>query len=356
MKWLQGARAIGGMYGMALMLGVAILAAPMAAAETRAVEIPEQWPRVEGWPQGEAVTFGSYAPFSLAEIASGTAPAWEASARFFLPEGASAADPGPAVVLLHGAGGVQSAREMAYAAQFAEMGIAALVVDVFGSRRDIATGFVNRLIHITEAAMVTDAYAALDWLDARPEVDGDRIALIGFSYGGMTTVFAAYEQVAKLLSGPDGPRFAAHIAFYGPCIARFRNVATTGAPVLFLAGGRDAIVDQERCREIQDDLRRGGSHVENVLYPDGLHLWDGGFGGQRTIGRNLAPCRLEVAPDFTVIDLRSTLPMANTFFRRMILGLCADSEGYMMGSNAELRARSNAEMGRFLARAFNDGS
>lgn len=352
MKSFQRICAFGRLVAGLLLLGA--LAAPPAAADPMVV-IPNPWPEVEGWPQGETVSFPSRAPFSLAEIAGGTAPEWAAQGHFFLPEGATGSHPVPAVVLLHGAGGVLSSREMRYAAQFAEMGIAALVVDVFGARREVATGFVNRLIHITEAAMVTDAYAALDWLDRQPAIDGDRVALIGFSYGGMTTVFAAYRQVAELLAGSQGPRFAAHVAFYGPCIARFRNVRTTGAPVLFLAGGRDAIVDQDRCKEIQEDLRRGGSHVENILYPDGLHLWDGGFGGQRTVGRNLAPCRLEVGPDFSVIDLRSTLPMSNTFFRRMILGLCADSEGYLMGRDDDLRMQSNFAMGQFLARAFNGG-
>lgn len=351
MRFFQHISALGRTAGAMLLL-VALVALP-AAAEDGILVIPDPWPEVEGWPQGETVSFPSRSPFSLAEIAGETAPEWTAQGHFFLPDGASASHPVPAVVLLHGAGGVLSSREMHYAAQFAEMGIAALVVDVFGARREVATGFVNRLIHITEAAMVTDAYAALAWLDRQPAIDGERVALIGFSYGGMTTVFAAYRQVAELLAGLEGPRFAAHIAFYGPCIARLRNVRTTGAPVLFLAGGRDAIVDQDRCKEIQDDLRRGGSHVENVLYPDGLHLWDGGFRGQRTVGRNLAPCRLEVGPDFSVIDLRSTLPMSNTFFRRMILGLCADADGYLMGRDDEVRAQSNAAMGRFLARAFN---
>lgn len=329
------------------------LLALLAAAPSRALDLPDRWPEPDGRQDGVAVHFPTASPFSLAEIAGGAAPQDEALGYFFLPDGASAAQPVPAVVMLHGAGGVQRARELAYAAQFARMGIAALVVDVFGARRDIATGFVDRLINITESAMVTDAYAALDWLDARPEVDAGQVVLIGFSYGAMATVFAAYDQVAGLFGDADAPRFAGHVAFYGPCIARFRDSRTTGAPVLFLSGGRDAIVDQERCAEIQDDLRRGGSRVTAIVYPDGMHQWDGGFASPRMIGRNLAPCRLQVAPDFTVTDLRSTLPMANTLFRKVILGLCAGSEGYLIGRDDSVRARSNADLGRFLGKAFN---
>lgn len=326
--------------------------AGLAATPANALDIPATWPDADG-ARGAEVRFPTASPFSLAEVAAGVAPADEAIGYFFLPAEASPAHPVPAVVMLHGAGGIQGARELAYGAQLAEMGIAALVVDVFGARRDIATGFVNRLINITESAMVTDAYAALDWLDARPEVDARNTVLIGFSYGAMATVFAAYEQVAGLFADGDAPRFAGHVAFYGPCIARFRENRTTGAPVLFLSGARDAIVDQERCGEIRDDLRRGGSPVTDIVYPEGMHQWDGHFGSPRMIGRNLAPCRLQVGPDFSVIDLNSTLPMASTFFRKVILGLCAGSEGYMIGRDDAVRAQSNAELGRFLERVFN---
>ncbi|MFC3225863.1 dienelactone hydrolase family protein [Marinibaculum pumilum] len=341
--------------GLILALGFALAVVP-AIPDAAALDLPERWPAVQGSrAQGQEVRFATASPFSLAEVAAKAAPDDEALGYFFLPDGASADAPVPAVVMLHGAGGIQGAREMTYGAQFADMGIAALVIDVFGARRDIATGFVNRLINITESAMVTDAYAALDWLDAQPEVDADRVVLIGFSYGAMSTVFAAYDQVADLFAGPGDPRFAGHIAFYGPCIARFRDARTTGAPVLFLSGGRDAIVDQDRCSEIQDDLRRGGSRVENIVYPEGMHQWDGHFGSPRMIGRNLAPCRLEVAPDFSVTDLRSTLPMANTFFRKVILGLCAGSEGYMIGRDDAVRSRSNQEIGRFLEEVLGQG-
>lgn len=338
----------------ALALALTLALAATAAAPAEALELPEEWPPADGI-RGEAVSFPTHTPFSLAEMAAGTAPPARASAHFFLPAGASAAAPVPAVVMLHGAGGVLSAREMTYAAQFARMGIAALVVDVFGARRDMASGFIDRLIHITEAAMVTDAYAALDWLAAQPEIDADRVALMGFSYGAMATVFATYRQVADLLAPEGRPRFAAHIAFYGPCIARFRDPATTGAPVLFLSGGRDAIIDQARCHEIQADLRRGGSVVRDVVYPEAMHQWDGGFGAPRMIGRSLAPCRLEVGPDFTVIDTRTTLPMTNTLLRKVILGLCADADGYLIGRDEAVRQQSNREVARFLRQVFDGG-
>ncbi|NBB84439.1 MAG: dienelactone hydrolase, partial [Alphaproteobacteria bacterium] len=259
--------------------------------------------------------------------------------------------PWPAVVLVHGAGGVIGARERTYARQFAAMGVAALVIDAFAARRDLATGFTARLLAITETMLLADAYAGLDYLAARDDIDGGRVALIGFSYGAMASVFGAYAVTADRLA-PDGPRFAAHVAFYGPCIARFAEPRTTGAPVLMLAGTEDAIVDRARCEQVADDLRAGGSTVETVWYDGAWHQWDGAFRGPRPIGRNLARCSLRVGADGGVTDLRTGLPMAGPLTRRLILGLCVEDQGYLIGRDDGVRARSNAALGAFLAEAL----
>src|SRR3546814_5509160 len=76
----------------------------------------------------------------------------------------------------------------------AAQGVAALAVDVFAPRRERASGFINRLLEITEAMFLADAYAALDYLATRPEIDAGRVALVGFSYGGMVATYAAYAD------------------------------------------------------------------------------------------------------------------------------------------------------------------
>src|SRR5215470_14604575 len=104
--------------------------------------------------------------------------------------------------------------------------------------------------------MLADAYSGLGFLAARPEIDPRRIVLTGFSYGAMSTIYGIYVQIAEKLA-PPGLRFAGHVAFYGPCIARFRDSRTTGAPLLLLLGGADEITDQNRCAEIAADMRAG---------------------------------------------------------------------------------------------------
>ena len=302
------------------------------------------WPDVRS-ARGDVVSFPTTSPFSLRDVGSLLARPTQASATLFLPEGLGT--PVPAVVLLHGAGGVLGSREMTYGAQYAAMGVAALVVDVFGARRDRARGFVQRLIEITEAMALADAYAGLTYLSKRPEIDPDRIALIGFSYGGMATTYAAHAQVAEAYA-PSGPRFAAHVAFYAPCIARFADTRATGAPILFVSGGRDAIVDPGRCAEIDGDLRAGGAPVRRIAYPDAVHQWDGFFAGPRMIGRNLAPCRFQVGRNGTVVDQRTGLPMTGRWLRTAVLALCVGREGYLIGRDDGVRARANRDVAAFL--------
>jgi len=337
------------------MLGLVMTSGNRAAA----TELALAWPDRTGVGNLRIapVRFTSHSPFSLADVGNGAQsdPPTQATARLYLPaDGAGDAPPYPAVVLLHGAAGVLSARELTYAEQFAAMGIAALVIDVFAARPDHAGNFVQRLLNVTETMFLADAYAGLEYLAKRPEIDADRIALIGFSYGGMVATYAAYAQVAELMA-PGGPRFAAHVAFYAPCIAHFEINRTTGAPVLMLYGSNDAIVDPKRCNAVADELRDGGSRVSMIEYPGAYHQWDGHYAGPRRIGRNIADCALTVDDSGQIWDDYTWMVMNGPVTRKTILWMCVGSEGYLIGRDDSVRARSNADVGRFLQQVFQRG-
>jgi dienelactone hydrolase len=297
-----------------------------------------------------AITFPSSSPFLLTDAGAKGVDATAAFGSLFLPPGQHPPRSVPAVVMLHGSAGVLAARELTYGRQLAAMGFAALVVDAFGARRDRGTGFTERLLNITEVMLIADAYAALDYLAERPEIDPDRVVLIGFSYGAMATMYALNAQVAEKL-GPSGRRFAGHVAYYGPCVTRFDDRRTTGAPLLMLYGDGDQIIDRQRCDESAADFRAGGSEVEIVVYPGAVHQWDGAF-GRRLIGRNLAGCDFEVEADGTVKDRNSGFVVSGSLMRKLLLGLCVEDRPYPIGRDDEIRRRSNHDLGRFLARVL----
>ncbi len=336
----------------AALLFLAAAASAPARAQTPAFA-QGSWPAVDGYADdlGVSVTLESASPFGLSDFRAKALEPTPVPATLFLPVDLNKGGRVPAVVLLHGAAGVLYQRELTYARQFAAMGVAALVIDVFGARRDRASGFIERLLEITETMMIADAYAGLRFLDRHEAVDPRRIALMGFSYGGMASVLAAYSQVAETMA-PDGRRFAAHVAFYGPCIARLEDSRATGAPVLMVWGKEDALIDPERCAEIAADLRKGGAPVRTVAYDGAYHQWDGAWEGPFEIGRSLADCRFRVSRAGIARDRRTWLPMTDPWLRRVILGLCVAGDGYMIGRDDKVRARSNRDVGRFLATAF----
>lgn len=320
-------------------------------------------PLTEPWPdpgngaatREETVRFPSTSPFIPRDIGRETAKPTEAIGYFFKPAGSNptgtpAPHSVPAVIMLHGSGGVLQAREMTYGPQLARLGVAVLVIDSFAARRDRATTFIDRLLEITESMAMADAYAGLAWLAQRPEIDPKRIVLTGFSYGAMSTMYALQAWVAERLA-PDGLRFAGHVAFYGPCIARFEDKRTTGAPLLMLYGGEDDLMDSERCEQVADDMREGGSAVTITVYPHAVHQWDGGF-ERRLIGRQLAACRFWVESDGTVRHQALWIPLSTPFWRKMALGLCTSKQPYPIGRDDAVRAQSNRDFGSFLERVF----
>ncbi len=298
----------------------------------------------------EDVTLASSSPYLLTDVDKKRAPAATIHGTLFLPPGPHDPHSLPAVVMLHGSSGVLAARELTYGKQLAAMGIAVLVVDSFGGRRDRGSSYIERLLNITETMFIADGYAALGHLAARPEIDSNRIVLVGFSYGAMATMYALMTEVVDRMA-PPGLRFAGHVAFYGPCVARFDDRRTTGAPLLMLYGGDDQIVDPERCAAFASDLRAGGSEVDVVVYPGAVHQWDGPF-GRHLMGRNVRACDFEVRRDGSVHDRNSGFVMNSQATRELMLSLCVTDKPYPIGRDDAVRQRSNRDFGRFLARIF----
>jgi dienelactone hydrolase len=337
------------------LLLLALLLATPARAQLRDV-----WPdpaTLDGAYTEQTVAFASSSPFVPDDFRRGSHDARDAGppvstvAMLYMPKAAAPNHGTPAVILLHGAAGMVAERGATYGPQLASMGVAVLVVDTYGSRRDMARGFIGRVIHITETMFVTDAYAGLIYLAQQPQIDARHIVLAGFSYGGMATVFALYEQMAEHLA-PPGLRFAGHVDFYGPCIARFDNPRTTGAPLLMLNGAEDRITPIQQCRRIEDDVRRGGSAVNLIQYAGAVHQWDGGM-SRRMIGRNLSGCAFRVEADGTTRDAHTMLPMTGWFDRAVSLGLCTAGAGpYPIGADPVVRAESNRDFAQFLRQVF----
>lgn len=180
--------------------------------------------------------------------------------------------PLPAVVIMHGAGGL-TPNLPRWAEHLERLEIASLVVDSFTPRgiTEVRTG--NARINI--ASRVVDAYRALEVLAAHPRVDPQRIALMGFSHGGGVVLLARQRRLQRLWMAGER-RFAAFLAFY-PALCNVRLLDDEQAaprPLRIFSGTADDQTIIGPCREYVARMREAGQDVALLEYPDAQHGFD----------------------------------------------------------------------------------
>lgn len=254
--------------------------------------------------------------------------------------------PWPAVVMLHSASGPGS-QDWFYAKLLRDAGYAAFVVDSFGARG--VTRTVDDQTLVTEASMLADAFAARRALAADPRVDGRRIALVGFSKGGIAALYGALEA---LRSAYEGDRFAAHAAFYPWCGLRPLDVTTTGAPVLIQMGDNDNVTPVGLCRDLVASMV--GGPVDLVVYPGARHAFDHpnleGLAWVPVTGMIPSDCLIEETEPGVFVE-RTTGDTVNRASQRDVLTACG-RRGAEAGGDAEAAAEARQALLDFLTAAF----
>jgi dienelactone hydrolase len=206
-------------------------------------------------------------------------PATELTGYLLKPAGDG---PMPAVVFLHGCGGLISAtshrivtREMDWAGKLNARGAAVLMVDSLGPRGsgEICSrqGF-KEWLYLRRPA---DAYGALAWLQQQPFVAKDKVAMIGWSNGGGAVLFALGTRHGRpaAFTGPD---FQAAIAFYpGSCREQRMGADwTPKIPLMVLIGGKDVWTPAAPCKALVDRAVARGAAITYHAYPDAYHDFD----------------------------------------------------------------------------------
>ena len=218
-----------------------------------------------------------------ADLAQQIAPGF----TWVVPEGEG---PFPAAMLLSGCDGPQSNLNR-LAAELAEFGWLSVIVDSHGPRglddaqlwRLVCAGQI-----LNGAERASDIAVALAILRDRPDVQADRIALIGLSHGGWAALdFLALAEagtVPPLLTDwpetmaahpHDGVRGAA--LFYPYCgLASVGSAARLPADLayLFLLVDGDTITNERRCLTIAGSLLSQGATVAVTTYEGATHSFD----------------------------------------------------------------------------------
>jgi dienelactone hydrolase len=232
--------------------------------------------------------------------------------------------PRPAVIALHGCGGLwRNARAVgtAFEARYPEYierlhaaGFHVLLPDSFtarGSGPICSQKAADRVIKVETRR--ADVRAGVQWLAARPDVDAARIVVLGWSHGAMTALSALDAHRTDAAAPVAGV-----IAFYPGCSWLLRRPFALSQPLLMLLGGADDWTPSAGCEQLVARTRNVQPTADVTLrvYPGAYHGFD---------GRN--PVRF-----------RAGLPNG------------VDAAGVHVGGDPQARDAAHAELDRFLAR------
>jgi dienelactone hydrolase len=205
--------------------------------------------------------------------------ATQLSGFLYRPQGK---EPFPAVVLLHGCGGLYSRNtdeivsKMRFWAEFLrEHGYVALLVDSFRPRKLEEICTQRKKLNSVKARSY-DAYGGLVYLQRIAIVDPRRVALMGWS-NGSRAVLSAMAQDGKYRPTPlPAGGFHAAIAFYPQCRIKYTDMSIYQpyAPLLILTGELDDWTPAQHCVELTQAAKTAGADMHIIVYPGAHHSFD----------------------------------------------------------------------------------
>ena len=152
------------------------------------------------------------------------------------------------------------------AGMLAELGYAALAVDMYGEGKVVTTP--DEAGKLSSEAMgnfdVAKArfMAALDFLKGQPMVDPNHIAAIGYCFGGGVVLNMARQGVD--LNGV--------VSFHGGLnTVKPAQPSNIRAKLLVLNGGADKFITPKQIEAFKQEMKAAGAKFQFISYPGALH-------------------------------------------------------------------------------------
>jgi dipeptidyl aminopeptidase/acylaminoacyl peptidase len=220
-------------------------------------------------------------------------------AIYYLPHQASADNKVPALVRVHGGPGGQSRQNFSSSVQYlVNHGYAVLAINNRGS-----SGYGKSFYKMDDLNHgekdLQDCVEGKNWLANKPEIDGDKIGIMGGSYGGYMTMaaltytpeefsvgvnlFGVTNWMRTLKSIPpywESFREALYLELGDPFstdsirlkkISPLFHTDKVTKPLIVLQGAKDPRVLQVESDEIVAGVKKNGVPVEYVLFEDEGH-------------------------------------------------------------------------------------
>lgn len=323
-------------------------------------DLPGPTAPIDADTQGK-IYFGTKSPYDFSRLLTGydALETHSGLGELYLPDIADADNPVPAIIILHGSGGIKPERETAYARMFNAMGIAAFVLDYYAPRGSAdEPHYIRKVLSATEADIMVDALSAQKMLAGHPAINAEKIGVTGYSYGGMVTRYLMDPRIKNLVA-PDVPPFALYMDLYGPCHQTLGTDKTTGGAYLAIFGDEDNSVDPEACARVQKVMRANGMSVESHILKGAAHAWEIDAKRERYDNPYVRGCEFSYDPEtgHPLVDGKAVSHAADGATRgqralvRTAIQIEAPDcvgEGYEMGSDPEADKKAKAIMARFL--------
>jgi dipeptidyl aminopeptidase/acylaminoacyl peptidase len=205
---------------------------------------------------------------------------------FYYRPGGGDGGPHPVVISIHG--GPEGQAKPNFNPQFNyfldELGVAVLEPNVRGS-----SGYGKSYLKLDNAQKredsVRDIGALLDWIETRPELDSDRVAVLGGSYGGYMVLASMFHFNDRLACGVDVVGISNFVTFlkstkpyrrdlrraeYGDereigefldSISPTTNAHRITIPLFVIQGKNDPRVPWTESQQIMETVRKNGGPV-----------------------------------------------------------------------------------------------
>jgi carboxymethylenebutenolidase len=171
--------------------------------------------------------------------------------------------PHPAVIMIHEFFGLNE-DIIGKAQALADVGYVVVAPDVF---RGSTTQQIPRAIFqvITNGAeqVNTDVDAVMAWLASQPDVQADRIGIMGFCFGGRTS----------LLYSLHNNQIAATAVLYGNPVIDAERLKSLPGPVLGIFGEVDQSIPLDSVRKFEAALNEAGVPNEITIYAGQPHAF-----------------------------------------------------------------------------------
>ena len=172
--------------------------------------------------------------------------------------------PFPAVIVIHEWWGLNDwVKEQA--SKLADQGYAALAIDLYRGQVAEKSDMAHELSRgVPQDRAQRDLHAAFEFLQSQPNVKKNRIASIGWCWGGEYALDVALQE----------PTLAATVINYGSLVTDPASIQKIHAAILGNFGGKDKGITPEDVGKFEAALKQAGKRADIKIYPNAGHAFE----------------------------------------------------------------------------------